>query len=202
MKRLNSRELGLISVLLGTLFISVFVILHIQPLRNQLITLKKDKQKVQKKINKEKSNVIKKGSLLKLKKSLSELKAQTKLESKTMAGYQQSFIDLQQYEKQADLKAEITHLIEVQGLTITDIGEESQSLDKLVNTQTKASTQDIKRPMIGLELTGDFTMLNNFIQQLESLSNSVVITRLSLTVERDKDLRAPYVLSTQLSLAL
>jgi len=202
MKRLNSRELGLISVLLGTLFISVFVILHIQPLRNQLITLKKDKQKVQKKINKEKSNVIKKGSLLKLKKSLSELKAQTELESKTMAGYQQSFIDLQQYEKQADLKAEITHLIEVQGLTITDIGEESQSLDKLVNTQTKASTQDIKRPMIGLELTGDFTMLNNFIQQLESLSNSVVITRLSLTVERDKDLRAPYVLSTQLSLAL
>ncbi|NOR71814.1 MAG: hypothetical protein GQ532_19360 [Methylomarinum sp.] len=202
MKKINNRELGLIIVLVSSVFIATFVLLRIQPLRDELIVLKKDKQKVQKKFNKEKSGKASRGSVKKLQQEFDELTLKIDSEGKTMAGYQQSFIDLQDSGKQAQLKSAITQLIESQGLIISDIREESKSLDSLVNAQTKKGGQGIKRPMIGLKLTGSFTMLNGFIQQLESLSNSVVITRLSITVKRDDGMRAPYVLSTELSLAL
>lgn len=87
-------------------------------------------------------------------------------------------------------------------MTILDIGEDSQSLDKLVNAQSQETTKGINRPMINLKLTGNFSMLNGFIQQLETLPYSVVITRLSMVVERQADTRAPYQLLTDLSLAL
>jgi len=202
MKKINNRELGLIIVLVSSVFIAAFVLLRIQPLRDQLIVLKKDKQKIQKKFNKEKSGKASRGSVKKLQQEFDELTQKIDSEGKTMAGYQQSFIDLQDSGKQAQLKSAITQLIESQGLIISDIREESKSLDTLVNAQTKKGGEGIKRPMIGLQLTGNFTMLNGFIQQLESLSNSVVITRLSITVEREGGMRAPYVLSTKLSLAL
>lgn len=202
MGSLKKRELWLVSILLVAVVISSFVLIKIQPLRNQLIGLKKEKQKVQKKFNKAKTATTKKGSVKKKRASLKQLKEKIETESKTMAGYQQSFIDLQQDGKQADLKAEITHLIESQGMTILDIGEDSQSLDKLVSAQAETSTNDISRPMINLKLTGDFSMLNDFIQQLETLPNSVVITRLSMMIERQEDMRAPYQLMTELSLAL
>jgi Tfp pilus assembly protein PilO len=202
MGSLKQRELWLIAILLVAVIVTSFSLIKIQPLRNQLVTLKKAKQKVQKKFNKAKTATKKKGSVKKMQASLKQLKEKIETEGKTMAGYQQSFIDLQQDGMQADLKAEITHLIESQGMTILDIGEDSQSLDKLVNAQTETSTNDISRPMINLKLTGDFSMLNDFIQQLETLPNSVVITRLSMTVERQEDMRAPYQLMTELSLAL
>jgi len=202
MKKINNRELGLIIVLVSSVFIAAFVLLRIQPLRDQLIVLKKDKQKMQKKFNKEKSGKASRGSVKKLQQEFDELTLKIDSEGKTMAGYQQSFIDLQDSSKQAQLKSAITQLIESQGLIISDIREESKSLDTLVNAQTKKGGQGIKRPMIGLKLTGSFTMLNGFIQQLERLKNSVVITRLSITVKREGGMRAPYVLSTELSLAL
>jgi len=202
MKKLNNRELGLIIVLVSSVFIAAFVLLRIEPLRDQLILLKKDKQKTQKKFNKEKTGKASRGSVKKLQQEFDELTLKIDSEGKTMAGYQQSFIDLQDSGKQAQLKSAITQLIESQGMIISDVREESKSLDSLVNAQTKAGGQGIKRPMIGLKLTGNFTMLNGFIQQLEALSNSVVITRLSITVERKEDMRAPYLLLTELSLAL
>jgi len=202
MKKLNNRELGLIIVLLGTVFISAFVLLRIQPLRDQLVILKKEKQKIEKKFNKEKAGKTSRGSVKKLQQEFDELTEKINAEGKTMAGYQQSFIDLQKGGKQAELKSAITQLIESQGMVISDIREESKSLDSLVNEKSKKTQQGIKRPMIGLQLVGNFTMLNSFIQQLENLPNSVVITRLSMTVERQTDKRAAYQLLTELSLAL
>lgn len=202
MKKLNKRELGLIIVLVGTLFISAFALLRIQPSRNQLLSLKKEKQKIQKKFNKEKTGTKRRGSVKKQQQKLDALTLRIDAESKTMVGYQQSFIDLQESGRQAQLKSEITQLIESQGMIILDIREESKGLESLINAQAKSSRQDIKRPMIGLKLTGNFSMLNGFIQQLEALPYSVVITRLSITVERQSDMRAPYQLLTELSLAL
>ena len=202
MKSFKKSEWILIGILISTLFISGFILLRVQPFRGQLKLLNKDLQKIQKKVNKEQSSEKSRGSVKKIQQELDDLKAAIEIESKTMAGYQQSFIDLQKNEQQAELKAQITNLIEVQGMTISNIGEDSKSLDKLINAQTKASTQDIKRPMISLSLSGNFIMLNNFFQQLEELPYSVVITRLSMTVERKADLRAQYQLMTELSLAL
>jgi len=204
MKSLNKREFGLIMFLLGSLFITGFILFRVQPVREQLLALKQQKQKVQKKFNKEQSGNKSRGSVKSLQQELELLKTKISIETKTMAGYQQSFIDLQENEKQADLKAKITGLIVAEGMVIEGIGEDSKSLDELVRTETqgKASAEEIKRPMIGLELTGSFTRLNNFFQQLESLPYSVVITRLSMTSVRKKDLRAPYDLSIKLSLAL
>lgn len=204
MRTLNKREFWLLTVLLISLFIAMFILLRIQPARQQLMALNKSQQKIQKKINKEQAGNKSRGSVKALKKELDALKVKISTESKTMAGYQQSFIDLQQNQKQADLKAKITGLISAEGMVISGIGEDSKSLDELVNSQSQnhSSVQEIKRPMISLELSGTFGMLNNFFQQLEDLPYSVVITRLAMSAAREENLRAPYQLNINLSLAL
>ncbi len=202
MHSLKKREIWLIAILLSSVVISGFIILSIQPLRVQLVSSVKEKNKLQKKFNKAKTNTVSQGSVNKMRKALESLKAEIETESKTMAGYQQNFIDLQKNEQQADLKAQITNLIEAQQMTILDVAEDSQSLDTLVNAQSKNSKKEISRPMINLKLTGNFNMLHDFIQKLEKLPNSVVVTRLSMNIERQPDSRAPYQLLIDLSLAL
>ena len=202
MTALKKRELWLVSALLGSLLITGFSLLSIKPSLDKMDLLKKEQQKVKKKLSKARLGMKSKGSLKKMRENLSQLKEEMESKSKTLEGYKQSFIDLYKNEKQAGLKSEITRLIEEEGMTILDIGEDSQSLDKLVNAQSQETTKGINRPMINLKLTGNFSMLNGFIQQLETLPYSVVITRLSMVVERQADTRAPYQLLTDLSLAL
>jgi Tfp pilus assembly protein PilO len=202
MTALKKRELWLVSALLGSLLITGFSLLSIKPSLDKMDLLKKEQQKVKKKLSKARLGMKSKGSLKKMRENLSQLKEEMESKSKTLEGYKQSFIDLYKNEKQAGLKSEITRLIEEEGMTILDIGEDSQSLDKLVNAQSQETTKGISRPMINLKLTGNFSMLNGFIQQLETLPYSVVITRLSMVVERQADTRAPYQLLTDLSLAL
>ncbi len=200
-RELQQREKWLLIILGVSLIISAYVLIRIRPVRMQLSELQQQLQKAQKKYQKEKSAVARLGSVPALRDEVEQLRRQIETETKTMDGYKQAFIDLQQAGQQADLKAAIGRLIEQQGLTIVDTGEADQSLDKLVAGNSNGA-QEIKRPMIKLTMSGNFSQLHQFIQQLEQLQNSVVVTSLSLQAERQEDMRLPYRLRAKLILAL
>lgn len=200
-RELQQREKWLLVILGVSLVVSAYMLIRIRPVRIQLAELSMQLQKAQKKYQKEKSAVARLGSVPAMRNEVERLQQQIETETKTMDGYKQAFIDLQHAGQQADLKAAIGRLIEQQGLIIVDTGEADQSLDKLV-AGNSSGAQEIKRPMIKLTLSGNFSQLHQFIQQLEQLQNSVVVTSLSLQTERQEDMRQPYRLRAKLILAL
>ncbi len=205
MNKLNKREQYLIIAAAVIIFVAGYAIFRLQPVHNELAQLQQKINKAQRKLNKEKSTERQMGSIKSLQKDVDELKQKMDTEKQTMAGYRQAFLDLQQNEKQADLKAAITRLIENQGITILEAAEASHKLDKIISVEGskhKVSGAVIERPLIDFKLEGDFSQINAFITHIRELPYSVVITKLNLTVERQEDMRRPYQLLTELTLAL
>ncbi len=202
MKQLQTREKWLLGILALVILIAAYVLLRIHPARMQLAELEKQQKSAQKKLSKARSGENLLGSVKAMEKKVDGLKQKIAVESQTMMGYQQEFVDLQQQDKQTDLKAEVTRLIERQGLVLLEMGEESQSFNNLVEATGAHNSADITRPMIKLILKGGFRQLYQLIATLENLDYTVVITRLSIMAEKRSPTDRQSQLMIDLSLAL
>lgn len=87
MTALKKRELWLVSALLGSLLITGFSLLSIKPSLDKMDLLKKEQQKVKKKLSKARLGMKSKGSLKKMRENLSQLKEEMESKSKTLEGY-------------------------------------------------------------------------------------------------------------------
>ena len=108
------------------------------------------------------------------------LKATIAVEQETLTGLKKSFVDLGRDDAIPVVREAITALADQTGMRILSIQQSSVALDKLTNIDGSQEDEILQRPQFDVLFDAEFVRVNAFVQRLQELDYSVVITRLSM----------------------
>lgn len=118
-----------------------------------------------------------------LKVDIEALKSTIAAEQVTLTGLKKSFVDLARDDAVPVVREAITALADQTGLRILRIQQSNVALDKLTDVNVSAEDEILQRPQFDVLFSGEFVRVNAFVQRLQELDYSVVITRLSIKTD-------------------
>ncbi len=118
---------------------------------------------------------------------IAALKATIAAEQVTLTGLKKSFVDLARDDAVPVVREAITALADRTGMRILRIQQSSVTLDKLTDVSVSAEDEILQRPQFDVLFNGEFVRVNAFVQRLQDLDYSVVITRLSIKTDSNLD---------------
>jgi Tfp pilus assembly protein PilO len=98
----------------------------------------------------------------------------------TVSGIEGRFIDLKSKKSVANMRSRLTDLAQRNNLRLSKVTKSQQDLAKFTSANQKKLAAFLERPMFNIELSGSYHDLLDFIKQLDSLPNRVVVTHFSL----------------------
>lgn len=102
-----------------------------------------------------------------------------------VAGIEGRFIDLNSKKAVADMRGRLTALAQNHSLRMASVSQSNQDLTKFTKAHQQELSDFLERPMFNIKLYGRYHHLLNFIKQLDTLPNRVVVTHFSLSSRRN-----------------
>lgn len=98
-----------------------------------------------------------------------------------VTGIEGRFIDLNSKKAVADMRSRLTELLLNHSLQMAGVARSNQDLTKFTEANQQELSDFLERPIFNIKLYGRYHNLLDFIQQLDSLPNRVVVTHFSLS---------------------
>ncbi|QUM84945.1 MULTISPECIES: hypothetical protein [unclassified Moritella] len=98
-----------------------------------------------------------------------------------VTGIEGRFIDLNSKKAVADMRSRLTELLLNHSLQMAGVARSNQDLTKFTEANQQKLSDFLERPIFNVKLYGRYHNLLDFIQQLDSLPNRVVVTHFSLS---------------------
>ena len=202
LKAKSSREKLLIKLLVLTMVVGGYLVLRIKPLNTELNNLQEQVEQTKKERRELREEVSDVRQSSRVKEDINKWQQKLETERKQLEGLNISFINLNQNEALFDMLASITEVARRNNLQIISKKNEPIQLAKLVGKDLGKHQEQLRRQMFNLQLRGTFESMYKFIDSLDELENSVLITRLSLKASNDQVYNSRRLISANLTLAI
>lgn len=202
LKAKSSREKLLIKLLVLTMVVGGYLVLRIKPLNTELNNLQEQVEQTKKERRELRQEVSDVRQSSRVKEDINKWQQKLETERKQLEGLNISFINLNQNEALFDMLASITEVARRNNLQIISKKNEPIQLAKLVGKDLGKHQEQLRRQMFNLQLRGTFESMYKFIDSLDELENSVLITRLSLKASNDQVYNSRRLISANLTLAI
>jgi len=174
------REQILIAVLVLSGIIGAYVMLRVQDQTTQKLVWKEQLDSSRSAKKSARTHRATNHDSKKLEQEISALATDIEQTRTTVSGIEGRFIDLNSKKSVANMRSRLTDLAQRNQLRLSKVTKSSQDLAKFTSANQQKLAAFLERPMFNVELSGSYHHLLDFIKQLESLPNRVVVTHFGL----------------------
>ena len=202
LKAKSGREKLLIKLLVVSIVFGGYVVLRVKPLNTQLNDLQQEVKRAEKEQRELQQEVGDVRPSSQVQADVREWEQKLETERKQLEGLNISFINLNENETLFDMLASITDVAQRNNLQIISKKNEPIKLAKLVGKKLGDQQEQLRRQMFNLQLRGTFDSIYSFVDSLDELENSVLITRLSLRASNEQVYNGRRLINADLTLAI
>jgi len=174
------REQILIAVLVLSAIIGAYVMLRVQVQTTQKLVWEEQLETSRSAKKSARTHRATNHDSEKLAQDIAKLEQDIEQTKTTVSGIEGRFIDLNSKKAVANMRSRLTDLAQRNQLRLSKVTKSSQDLAKFTSANQQKLAAFLERPMFNVELSGRYHHLLNFIKQLESLPNRVVVTHFGL----------------------
>lgn len=225
----SKREKILISGLIISLVLSLYVITRVSNFNKEISNIEKDYKSDSRKLSKLKKETKGVEPSSKLEKSVKALKEKIKIEEQSLQGFDLKFVNLSNEAavlEQISLitftaeknklrilskKNELKSLVSIMGDAITNIYAKKSSnnssrkskktaVNNLLNS--KVAQSNLQRRIFTLKLRGTFVSTYDFLKQIQQLEYGVLISKVSMTADEKNTYNGLRLVVTDITLAI
>lgn len=186
----SQRERILLAVFLLIVLVASYTMLRLKPMQVHKVVLEEQFERSRSTLSNAKPLRPSARDTAALREKISALQEQVAQAQSTLAGFENSFIDLARSDAVASMRKQITQLAVQQDVKVLKINASTMDLTQLVDIDVQGTESDayslLKRRLFDIQLRGDFYRLNRFISSLRQLPHAVVVTRLAFSTDQNQ----------------